>query len=161
MAQEGGESGFVCVRHQIAVHGREPRRGVTQSIEEGFQAQLFRLPLILTPETQQKGATLAVGEVLQIGLATRVLVVFEQFGAVVRALVSGVTHHVAHQTDKWQVERLTQGLAHAGDACVIFTAEICEGVDTAASEKPFVGAGGVFTFQRGIEHGGQAGIGGT
>ncbi|MCY1538070.1 hypothetical protein D9M68_735940 [compost metagenome] len=49
-AQEGGEGRLIDFWHQVAVHRGEAHGGVTQAAEEGVEALLRRLALVLAPE---------------------------------------------------------------------------------------------------------------
>ena len=154
--QERGEGGLIGLRQQVTVHGAQAHRGLAQAADEGLQTLLRRLALIFAPETQEEGAPFLVGEALQVFLAAWVLVVLEQFGAV---LIGAVAHQVAHQADEGQVDRLAQGFTQGRVAAVVLAAEVTEGVQAAAGEEAFVRAGRIASFQRSFQHAGQIGAG--
>ncbi len=95
--------------------------------------------MILAPETQQIGLTLLVGKLGQILLTAGILVILEQLGTV-PLLVEAISHDIAQQADKRQVDGLAQCIANRRDATVILFAEVVEGVHTATGKEAFVGA---------------------
>ena len=145
--QEGGEGCLIGLWLQITVYGAQAYRGLAQAADEGFQALLRWLALVLAPEAQEEGAPFLIGETLQVLLTAWVLVVLEQFGAV---LVGAVAHQIAHQAYEGQVDRLAQGFAQGRVAAVVLAAEVTEGVQPAAGKEAFLRAGGVAPFQRGF-----------
>ena len=92
-------------------------------------------------------------------MTTRIEVVFEQFGAVAWRLIRGVTHHIAHQPNEGQVDRLADGLAQGRVAAIVLIAEVVKVMHAATGEEAFAGACGVLAVERGIEHVRQAGAG--
>ena len=76
--QKGGEGGFIGLRQQVTMYRAQAYRVLLQAADEGFQALLRRLALVLAPEAQEERAPFLVGEALQVLLAARVLVVLEQ-----------------------------------------------------------------------------------
>ncbi|MNO86941.1 hypothetical protein D3C76_783560 [compost metagenome] len=155
-ADEGVEGFLAGFGEQVAVDRRQPLRGNAHAVEEGVQALLRGLALVLLPEAHQVVGAFAIGKAGQVFLTARVGVILEQRHAIERLLIGHVAHDVAHQANERQVDRLAQRFLEGRVAAVVFLAEVVEHVHAAAGEEGFAGVGRILALQGGVEHGIQA-----
>ena len=153
---EAVEGRLIGARKQIPVDRRHANRGGVHAVQKGIEARLRVLAFVLFPELEHVGGAFTVRKARQVFLPTGVEVVLEQFCAVARRLIRRVTHHVAHQAHKRQVDGFTDRVAQGRVAAIVLNAEVIEVVHAAAGEKTLPRICRIGAVERCIEHAGKA-----